>query len=130
MTIRIPHPEFLELAPRPRTRFIDGPVELALYGRLPPRPDDVRRSYAGSSAGLTADSGELSAGDLTAERLARDAARQAGEAELGEGMKSPGRGSAGARPREPGRRPDPFIRLNPRAMSAQDRNVTRRGFWE
>jgi hypothetical protein len=41
------------------------------------RPD-APRSYTGSSAGLAADSAlaELSAGDLTAERLARDAESQ------------------------------------------------------
>jgi hypothetical protein len=70
-------PEFRELAPWPvGLRFRDGPVERTLYGRLPPRPDAF--SYTGSSAALAADSAfaERSGGDLAAERLARDAARQ------------------------------------------------------
>jgi hypothetical protein len=57
MPLDNPHHEFREIAPWPRTRFLDGPAEPALYGRLPPRPDDVRRSYAGcSAAGQAADS--------------------------------------------------------------------------
>jgi hypothetical protein len=77
MPIHAPRPEFRELAPWPAgLRFLDGPVERIKQNRLPPRPDS--RSYAGSSAGLTADSAfaEPGVGDLTAERLAQDAERQ------------------------------------------------------
>jgi hypothetical protein len=77
MPLDAPRPEFRELAPwPPGTRFLDGRAERILQGQMPPRPD--ARPYIGSAAGLTADSAlaELSAGDLTAERLAKDAARQ------------------------------------------------------
>lgn len=77
MPLADPRPEFRPLAPwPPGTRFLDGPVERVVQGRLPPRPD--ARSYTGSSAALAADSAlaERSEGDFAAERRARDAERQ------------------------------------------------------
>jgi hypothetical protein len=72
-------PPTLPLAPwPPGIRFLDGPAERILQGQLPARPDNPSRPLLGSAASLTADSAlaELSGGDLTAERRARDAERQ------------------------------------------------------
>jgi hypothetical protein len=62
----------------PRTRFLDGPTERAIYGRLPSRPDDPRISLLGSTAAQTADTefAEPDYGDLVVEHRVQDAERK------------------------------------------------------
>jgi hypothetical protein len=76
MPLDVLDPEFRELTPLPRTRYLAGPTERVMQAQLPARPDPV--SYIGSTAALAAASelAEPDYGDMAAERRVRDAARQ------------------------------------------------------